>query len=190
LAIRIKFPRIVFLTLSHALVLGLGIGAGWGIWGRELAPEAKPIPWVPDAIVLLGGGDKARVEEGVRRAVESPETPVIITGDAEWMRGQIGDRVQPESRIVMEREATNTWEDAQKSAPILDRLGAEKVLLVTNWFHARRALGTFRRVQPGRTFAMAFSPKPSVMHEWDQGQERRERKAAVFYLVRYGVWAF
>lgn len=187
---RINFPRTILLTLSHALVLGLGVGAGWGIWGRELTPEARAVPWVPDAIVLLGGGDKARVEEGVRRAAEFPEAPVIITGDASWMRQQIGNRIQPESRIVMEREAANTWEDAKKSAPILDRLGAEKVLLVTNWFHARRALGTFRRVQSGRTFAMAFSPKPSVMHEWDQGQEKRERMAAVFYLFRYRVWAF
>ena len=185
-----KIFRIVLVALSYALVLGLGIGAGWGIWGRELTPEAKPIPWTPDAIVLLGGGDKARVEEGVRRAAEFPSAPVIITGNARWMREQIGERIQPESRILMEREAKNTWEDAANSAPILDRLGAEKVLLVTNWFHARRALGTFRRVQPKRTFAMAFSPKPSVMHEWDQGQEKRERKAAVFYLFRYGVWAF
>ncbi|NCY22382.1 YdcF family protein [bacterium] len=184
------FLRVLFLTLTHLAVLGLGIGAGWGIWGRELTPETKPVPWVPDAIVILGGGDKARVEEGVKAAAEYPAAPVVITGNANWMREQVGDRIQPESRILMERDALNTWGDAEKTRAILDRFGSKKVLLVTNWFHARRALATFRKVQPGRTFAMRFSPKPKAMQEWDQGQEKRERMAAVFYLFRYGVWAF
>ena len=51
-------------------------------------------------------------------------------------------------------------------------------------------LAVFRRHQPGREFAAAFEPKPDKMSNWHRYASRRERFAALVYLVRDRIWSF
>jgi uncharacterized SAM-binding protein YcdF (DUF218 family)/lysophospholipase L1-like esterase len=58
----------------------------------------------------------------------------------------------PTSQIVTERESRSTWENGEKTAPLLRERHVERILLVTDRLHMRRAAGVFARhgfvVQP------------------------------------------
>jgi len=50
----------------------------------------------------------------------------------------------PDSAILLEEESRNTHESAVRVAAICRRLGIRRVLLVTDVFHMRRAIASFR----------------------------------------------
>ncbi len=155
-------------------------------------PDPRPalLTWEPDVIVILGGGDDDRARQGKRLADEFPEVKVVVTGDGGMIRNGLRNAGLSESRMEMEPDAESTYENSDFTAPILERLGAKRVVLVTNWFHAPRSLAVFRKGQPQKEFAVSFEPKPEPLTPWDRGAQRRERLAAVFYLFRYGVWSW
>lgn len=68
----------------------------------------------------------------------SPRCPV-----AEVMAGVARDAGVPAEAIRVETTSTSTSENAERSAPILRSLGAERVLLVTDKLHMRRAQACF-----------------------------------------------
>lgn len=51
----------------------------------------------------------------------------------------------PSEAIVEERESTNTWENAQLARQVLRPRGVERVLIVTDSIHMRRAEACFLR---------------------------------------------
>ena len=160
---------------------------GWGSWPN---PEPEPLPWQPDVILLLGGGNEERPRETLRLSREYPDVPIVVTGDSGFMFKPLIAAGMPRSRIHHEQAATSTVENATFTDSILTELGAKKVVLVTNWFHAPRSLAVFRRHQPGREFAVAFEPRPEKMSNWHRYATRRERLAALVYLIRDRIWSF
>lgn len=52
----------------------------------------------------------------------------------------------PQQAISLEDRSTNTLENIRFALPILDRLGATTVIIVTDWFHAPRARLIGRRL--------------------------------------------
>jgi uncharacterized SAM-binding protein YcdF (DUF218 family) len=143
-----------------------------------------------DAIVILGGGDVARWRHGAELALASPMVPVVVTGDrgviVEYLRGQ----GVPSERILHEDAALSTVDNAKFTEPLLDRIGAKRVVLVTNWFHTRRALAIFKSQQEGREFFVSYSKRPDPAREWDLATERRERMAILHNLFFHGVWSW
>ena len=160
---------------------------GWGSWPN---PELQKLPWKPDVILVLGGGNDERPREALRLSREYPEVPFVVTGDSGIMLAPLLKAGISKSNIHHEQAATSTVENAKFTDPILKKLGAQRVVLVTNWFHAQRSLAVFRRHQPGREFAAAFEPRPNKMSNWHRYASRRERLAALVYLVRDGIWSF
>ena len=128
--------------------------------------------------------------ETLRLSDKYPDIPIVVTGDSGLMMQPLIEAGMPRSRIHHETEATSTVENAQLTDPILGNLGAHRVVLVTNWFHAQRSLAVFRRHQPGREFAVAFEPRPEKMSNWHRYATRRERLAALVYLIRDRIWSF
>ena len=114
---------------------------------------------------------------------EYPEVPIVVTGDSGIMLAPLLKAGISKSNIHHEQEATSTVENATFTDPILAELGAKKVVLVTNWFHAPRSLAVFRRHQPEREFAAAFEPKPDKMSNWHRYASRRER------LQHWFIWS-
>ena len=160
---------------------------GWGSWPN---PELQKLPWRPDVIMVLGGGNEERPREALRLARQYSDVPLVVTGDNGIMLAPLLKAGISESKIHHEQAATSTVENAQFTDPILDKLGAQRVVLVTNWFHAPRSLAVFRRHQPQREFAASFEPKPEKMSNWHRYATRRERIAALVYLVRDRIWSF
>ncbi len=178
---------LVFLCASLVLVSSL---ASWIQWGGWPDPEQKPLFADADALVILGGGDFARWGHGYELAEVHPDLPLIVTGDDNYIVEYLAAQGIPQERIVHEEAASSTVENAKFTKPMLDRIGAERVILVTNGFHAPRSLAVFRKYQPGREFVVCFPPRPEPPGKWDRHAERRERLAALHNLLRHGVWSF
>lgn len=77
--------------------------------------------------VILSGG-----------SVKGDTRPLADLG-GEWFEDRVG--LKP---LALETTSRDTWENAHKSAEILDRLGMERVLLVTHAFHMPRAMLSMR----------------------------------------------
>ncbi len=167
------------------LVFGL-----WILFGSWPSPKRSTIPWTPDAIVVLGGGDQVRVRETTRLAAQFPDAPVIVTGDGGEIERGLRENQLTEPRLLIEPDAESTWENAKLSAPFFSDRSFDQVVLVTNWFHVPRAEAVFRKQYPGVEFVTAWEPAPEPLTPWDRNSHRRERLAAVWYLMRYRVWSF
>jgi uncharacterized SAM-binding protein YcdF (DUF218 family) len=83
------------------------------------------------------------------------------------------------ANVLVENRSRTTRENAQLTADLLAPLGARKVLLVTQPFHAKRAALLFRRAGLD---ARSWHIADSIQY--------RDRKRALKWLVReYGSWA-
>ncbi|MFO0598273.1 MAG: YdcF family protein [Myxococcaceae bacterium] len=120
-----------------------------------------------DAVVLLGGvvsppgslNDDPAWNDNIERLlavrqllVEDRAKVAIVSGgalapglrtEAEYLREELVKLGVDSERVLIEDQANNTRENATLTRPLLERLGAREVLIVTSAFHARRALGCF-----------------------------------------------
>jgi uncharacterized SAM-binding protein YcdF (DUF218 family) len=143
-----------------------------------------------DVIVLLGGGAgerPARAAE-VFRASAAPRILVSGAGDADGNRLLLMHRGVPSSAIVLEPDSKTTRENAMLSIPVLRRLGAKKVILVTSWYHSRRALKCFRHYAPDLIFYSCPSRQGLARSEWSEGHLRR--RIRLEYLKVVGYWFY
>lgn len=153
----------------------------WIVWVDWPDPQLKDLPWDPDAVLVLGGGDSDRVVEGMRLARSYPDVPVIVTGDGgKITRDLLQQGLEPD-RLKHETTATSTVDNAVRTGALMGE--ARRIVLVTNWFHADRALRTFQVVHPEREFAVSFRPRGSSLNRWERECQRRERMAIFPYLL-------
>ena len=167
----------IFLPIAAVLAGTWFIAADWP------NPELKPLPWEPEAIVVLGGGDADRIAEAWRLAVAHPDAPIIVTGDGGSIVRALREKGVAETRLRHEVAAKSTRENAEKVRPIIEAKGLRRVVLVTNWYHARRALLSFRQENPGVEFAVSFKLRRNPVTPWDREAQRRERLALAAYLL-------
>jgi len=167
-----------FLLTSVAMAAG-----AWIFWADWPNPELEQLPWEPDAIVVLGGGDEDRITEAWRLAQKYPSIPVIVTGDGGRIVRALQERGLPAGRLLHETAARSTRENAANVRPLLADRGLRRVILVTNWFHAPRALVAFRRANPEAEFAASFTPRRTPLTPWDRNCQSRERWALPAYLL-------
>ena len=83
------------------------------------------------------------------------ETPCPVASVMADLARQLG--VPPE-RIVTETEAKSTWDNARYSDALLRKLGARRIVLVTDFLHMRRAAATFSAL--GYQVERASVPSP------------------------------
>lgn len=95
-------------------------------------------------IIALGGGKTARTIEAIRLARLYPNAKLVVTGaadaDYELARAQSFDA----THLILEQQATNTFENAHFTKRIVTPNPAERWLLVTSATHMPRAIGSFR----------------------------------------------
>jgi uncharacterized SAM-binding protein YcdF (DUF218 family) len=146
-------------------------------------------PSRPDAIIVLGSGVRtvhgrsqraglltiggaARVLEAAHLYRELGSRPWVISSggaspgfetipESEAMRDMLVQLGVPADRILLESESHTTHEEAMLIRPMLDRLCATSVVLVTVDIHMRRSLDTFRRAGIHPVPAVARDPLAS-----------------------------
>jgi uncharacterized SAM-binding protein YcdF (DUF218 family) len=137
-------------------------------------PLAKAdVPGGRSIVVLLGSGSYRRVDWsekkmsvldpiGTERTLEAARvfrlidpTFVVSSGgliDPDRLEDPAGDTMAealirlgvPADRIIIERQSTNTRDEAVSVAKMLPTLNVQNVILVTSSIHMRRAVGMFR----------------------------------------------
>jgi uncharacterized SAM-binding protein YcdF (DUF218 family) len=136
------------------------------------SPPAAPERLHPRGIVILGGGidtdvstDRGTPEfvDGAERLIAAarlarlyPEAEVIYSGgtnsltddgevpEADFARDVLVSFGVPAERILVERTARNTIENARKTLELAEPQPSDHWILVTSAFHMPRAMGTFR----------------------------------------------
>ena len=108
--------------------------------------------------------------------------------EAEAMRRLLLADGVPESAITLEDRSTTTLENVSYALPILEHLGTNEVLVVTDRLHAPRALMTarafglqarasspsLRGAHPGQSLRMALRELPAcVLYGWKLHRLRR-----------------
>ena len=163
---------------------------------KILCVDSGPVK--ADAIVILGGGTGLR--ERPERAVElfkERDAPRIIVsglGDAEINRRILIANGVPASAIQLESKSRTTRENAEFTIKLLRAENAHRVMLVTSWYHARRALETFRHYAPNMQFYSRPSYFAYARSDWPHNKvEHRiylEYPKLIGYWLCYGVRPF
>lgn len=177
-----------YLLVSGALFVAIVLA--WVAWGDWPAPDSRDLAWKPEVIVVLGGGNEARVRQALHLAQRFPDIPLVVTGDGGQIISSLRESGLTSDRLFHEGRATSTLENAAFTKSILDELQPNRGVLVTNWFHATRALAVFREVQPELEWEASFEDAPETLDRWERGCQRRERLAALHYLIVHGIYSF
>ena len=179
---------VFFALLGLALVVLAALVFAPQILGVESAQQDA------DVIIVLSGETPQRAGRCAEIYAKGFARYVIISGqgDGELIRRRLIQARIPKQNIFLENESKNTWENAVMTSALLEKMHVRRAFLLTSWFHARRAVGTFRRCAPGVEFYPVTAP-----YTWDSGehpvQDRakallREYAKCGWYLVRHGVW--
>lgn len=146
-----------------------------------------------DAIVVLGGGSWERPIRAAElfQAGAAPRIIISGQGDAGINQRLLVSKGVPPSAIQVEPNSTSTRQNAQFTIPLLRAAGAKRVILVTSWYHSRRALRCFRHYGPDLVFYSRPAYYAYARQDWErQGITRYLRNEYVKmlgYWVVYGV---
>ncbi|MEW6046058.1 MAG: YdcF family protein [Bacillota bacterium] len=108
-----------------------------------------------DAIIVLGGDWKGRIQKGIQLYKEGFAKTLVVTGgrliapdrtEADYLAEVARRAGVPASAIIKEPRPNSTWQDAVFTAEIARAQGWQRVIVVTSDWHSRRAAMTFRRV--------------------------------------------
>lgn len=145
-----KLSRLrLFVNIGIALAIAVGF---MPLLSRWLLCIKQPVTQPMEAIILLGGDPGDRVPYAVELYKKGIAPIVIVVGDGGRMAHALEVAGVPSSAIIQEADSRTTWENARNVAPILEERGIVKVVLVTSWWHTRRALACFQTVIPAVSF--------------------------------------
>ncbi len=146
-----------------------------------------------DELVVLGGGD-GRAERGAELFKQGVAPGILVTGygDCETNIQVLEKNGVPASVITAEPKALTTLENAEFSIPLLRNMGAHRVILVTSWFHSRRAVACFGHFAPdiefySRPSYIDYQPK-KLNREGFSEHVNIEYAKLLEYLILHGVW--
>lgn len=159
--------------ISGPIIMAVVICGTMRLWlpalGRGLV--MTPREGQADAIVILGGGGPERAAHGIQLYRQGVAPRLWFTGDrpVPEMSG-FNEGCLARDMAVREGVPTNdisllntssTWEDGQQIATGVKQKGLHRIVVVTNWYHSRRALAVIRRHLAGQAVQVYYSPPPT-----------------------------
>lgn len=163
---------------------------------------AKPVLFVEggkrtaEVIVILGGdaGDRVFRALELYNAGAAPRILIAGDGDCFLIRDRLVLAGVSTNVITMEPNSGNTKENAEFSIRLLKEQGVRSAIVVTSWYHSRRALACFHKFGGDLEIASFPSYHGVSMDEKPQLTEvpsvGREYLAMAWYWVRYGITPF
>ncbi len=148
-----------------------------------------------DVLVVLGGGD-GRAERAAELYKKDVAPAIIVTGfgDCAVNVATLEHAGVPVKAITSEPKALSTYENATFSIPLLRQMGAKRVIIVTSWYHSRRALAVFEHLAPDLQFYsrpsyFEFVPKNFTRAGYSEHVNIEYLKILV-YWVKHGIAPF
>lgn len=170
--------------------MALGVGL-FGFVGLLLAPRLLLVEGPvrsADAIVLLGGDDGSRATRAAELFHQGYAPVIIITGDWEMRPEELVRLGVPSAAILVEDKAQSTAENAEFTLRMMQQRGWSRALVVTSWWHTRRARWCLERY--GRDIEWSVQPTwqtPEIAAKWGSPTPAilKEYIKFAWYLARY-----
>lgn len=186
----LKYLRRISLAV---LVAGLLAALAFCFPQQVLTVDDGPV--TGDVLVLLGGGSNhhERAQYAAELYKAGAAHWVLCTGKGDCAANEevLEKAGVPAAVILTEDKSANTSENARFSRPILHRVGAKRVIIVTSWFHSRRAWHVFHHYAPDLVLYSRPSRESYENFSWRRGSIRLhvflEYLKLPEYLLRYGV---
>ena len=182
----------IFLLMSA--LLALVAVAAWFYPEKFLCVDSGPVS--ADVLVVLGGGAHERPVRAAELFQQHAAPRILLTGagdDVINLSILLKDGV-PRGSIERESDSLTTRENAIFSIKRLRAQRVRSVILVTTWYHARRALKTFEHFAPEIKFYSRPSYYAFDRADWPKpGNFKRMRLEFLKlpgYWLRYGVNPF
>jgi uncharacterized SAM-binding protein YcdF (DUF218 family) len=173
-----------------AVLVGLG---GYLFPQRILTVESGKIN--ADVILVLGGGPTERPGRALELFSQGASNKFFLTGSGDCEQGAkiLEQGGVTRDAITLECNSHTTLQNAKFSVPLLRAMGAKRVIIVTSWYHSRRALACFKHFAPEIQFYSRPSYAEFDRKQWQHGTRkyiRSEYVKLLGYWLRYGVWPF
>jgi uncharacterized SAM-binding protein YcdF (DUF218 family) len=171
--------------------LGLLAGASLVFAQKLLCVEGTPTQ--ADALVVLGGDPRARSARAAELFKEKLASQILISGNGDWdlARALLISSGVRSNAIVVEGRSDSTIQNAEFTVPLLQSQGAHRVIVVTSWYHSRRALQCFRHCAPKMQFislpTIADRPKSFWPNRENRGYILSEYAKLCWYWLRYSI---
>jgi uncharacterized SAM-binding protein YcdF (DUF218 family) len=179
-------------VLAAAVVLG-GIVIVAALYFATNTLHLEDAPRQADTIVVLGGEIVHRPDRALELYRQGAATNIIVSGegDCEGVRITLTGKGVPPAAIQIECESRTTRENAKFTMPLLRAQNARRVIIVTSWFHSRRALYCFRHYAPDIEFISLPTSVDLPRHHWPTKWERKrvlsEYVKILYYRIRFGI---
>ena len=188
------------LRLSLRVALGLSLAALLlsvaGLYFSESILCVDSGSGKGEAIVVLGGEKNYRPSRALELFRLGPRSCILITGTGDWndVRLYLEGNGVPPAAIQLEKESRNTKQNAEFAVKLLRERHVTRAVIVTSWFHSRRALNCFRHYAPEIDFAASPTVLDRPKGHWPDKYERvwvlSEYLKLLGYWVRYGIRPF
>jgi uncharacterized SAM-binding protein YcdF (DUF218 family) len=178
----LKWPVLILILL--ALV-------AWFYPEKFLTVDSGPV--TAEVIILVGGGQHERAGRAAELYQQHAAPRIIITGagDDQSNRRLLIAHGVPAQAIELESKSTTTCENAEFTAPLLRAEKVKSAIVVTSWYHARRAEKTFAYFIPEVRFYSRPAYYGFARADWKPlGLNKRMRLEFLKlpgYWIRYGV---
>jgi len=149
-----------------------------------------------DVMVVLGGGSHDRPERAAELFKQRIAPRILVSGlgDCAIYRRSLIQAGVPAQAIQMEDRSRTTRENAILAVNQLRHQGARRVIIVTSWYHSRRALACFEHYGPEIQFYSCPSYFADTRPDWVRhGLSHRvylEYPKLLGYWMCYGISPF
>jgi uncharacterized SAM-binding protein YcdF (DUF218 family) len=162
--------RVLKILFAASLLLMLLAAVAWLFPQQILTVDNGPVK--ADVLVVLGGTpDRAVRGAELFKQGEAHEILVSGLGDCESNEQLLEKDGVTNGAIILECKSRTTRENAKFSIPLLRSLGAHRVIIVTSWYHSRRALACFEHYAPD----LKFYSRPSYAGYLGEGRTTGQR---------------
>jgi len=181
----LKWPALIL------VLLGL---AAWFYPEKFLTVDSGPV--TADVLIVVGGGQHERAVRAAELYQLHAAPRIIITGagDDQINRRLLLSHGVPAQAIELESNSTTTRENALFTGTLLRTEQVKSAIVVTSWYHARRAEKTFAHFVPGVRFYSRPAYFGFARADWQRsGLNKRMRLEFLKlpgYWLRYGVNPF
>lgn len=160
--------------------------------------DVSQSPKQADVIVVLGGSRGWRETYAAELYRQGYAPTVLVSGSLKTISYSLGFLKRGgvlTTDILVNDQATSTYDEAQQVLALLLERSAASALVVTDRFHTRRAAATYLHVVQGHSINVSFvSPNDGVdvANWWNSRLRDRvvsEYIKIIYYGINYGVWS-
>ena len=171
-----------------ALILLLVGAVAWFYPEKFLTVDSGPVR--ADVLIVIGGGQHERPLQAAKLFKQHVAARVIVTGagDDQINRRLLIAHGVPARAIEIENQSTTTRENAEFTGRLLRAEKIHSAILVTSWYHARRAQKTFEHFVP----EVKFYSRPAYFGfdrgDWAKCHINRRMRLEFLKLPGYWLW--